>query len=464
MKRLLVILFILVVVVGLSVAGYLTLTSEPYDITQDESVEIINVGRDTIVATVNATGRIEPLEEVTLNFETTGLVREVFVERGDRVEPGQLLARLDTADLEVARNLAEIELVRAQWQLEQLQRPASAADIASAQAAVESAEAALRRLLEGPSEDELTVAGVQLRQAEIALAQAQAAYDQIAYADSVGASPQALQLQQATFEYEVALANYNLATKPADQAEIVAARARISEARAALARLEEGPSEADLAVAQSAIDAARMRLAQAELNLARTELRSPIAGVVTLENLEAGLPPVSPAIVLADLSGFLLDVDIDEIDIGQIEPGQPAIITLDALPGEEFEGAVADIAPAPNPGAGGGIVAYQVTIRFTETDPRLRPGLTANADIQVQRLEDIVVVPNRAIGVDREAGLFYAEKLDENDSIVRVEVDLGQRNDQISEVLDGVSEGDRLVIRQTSRRDALRQALGGPGQ
>ncbi|MFQ5614403.1 MAG: efflux RND transporter periplasmic adaptor subunit [Anaerolineae bacterium] len=464
MKRVITIPLILAAIIGFSILGYVNLTPQEYDITADESIEIIEVERGTIVATVNTTGRIEALENATLNFEIAGIVREIYVERGDTVRAGQPLAQLDTTDLEIAHRLAQIDLTRAQWQLEQLQTEPSAADLASARAAVDSAEANLQRLLRGPSQDELTVAGVQLRQAEIALAQAQAAYDQIAYADAIGASPQAAQLQQATFEYEAALANFNITTKPADEADIKAAQAQVAQAKATLAQLQQGPSEADLAVARTAIDAAQVQLAQAELNLARATLYAPFDGTITLENLEVGLPPATPAITLSDLSGFQLKVDIDEIDIGLIALNQPALVTLDSLPGEEFAGVVSDIAPTPDPNAGGGIVAYEVTIRLDDQDPRLRPGQTANADIQVERLEDIVVAPNRAIQVDREQGLFFAEKLDDEDNIVRIEVELGQRNDQISQVLDGLEEGDRLVIRELSRRAALRQAIGGPGE
>ncbi len=516
MKRAVFIVLILAVVVGVSVAGYQFLVPKPYSIVEDPDVEVVQIRRDTILATINATGRIEPEAEVQVNFETTGVVAEVLVERGQRVTAGTVLARLETDELELAVKRARADLARAQAQLEQLYRPAlaeevasaqaavasaqanldrvlagpSQEDVASARAAVESAQANLDRVLAGPSQDEITAAAANLRRAEIALKQAQWAYDQVAYLGEVGAMPQAAQLEQATIDYEAALASYNLAVQGPTEADVAAARSQLAQAQASLAkllegpteadvaaarsqlaqaqanlaRLLEGPTEADVAAAQAAVDVAQTGLEQAELNLAKASLVAPIDGVVTEINVKRGeRPPGLAAVVLADMSVYHINVEVDEIDISRVALGQSVVITIDAIPDEEFAGHVADISPGPIRGTSSGIVAYEVTIALDSDDSRLLPGLTADATIETDRLENVVVVPNRAVSIDRGSGkpVAYVEKVDEQGNPVRVEIELGLRNETMSQVLAGLDEGDQIVIRGRSRREQLQQVIQG---
>jgi HlyD family secretion protein len=517
MKRVLVIVLVLAVLAGVSLAGYQFLNPEPYDISQDPEVEVIPIQQDTVLATINATGRIEPKAEVGLDFETNSIVAQVFVERGQRVSAGTELARLETGDLELNVRRARAELERAKAQLDQLFRPALAEEVASArlvvdsaranldhvlagprqdeidsgQAAVNSAQANLDQVLAGPSEDDITVAAANLRRAQIALKEAQWAYDQVAYRGDVGSLPQAAQLEQATIDHETALANYNLAVRgPTDadiaaarsqlaqtqsslaqllksptQAEIASARSQLAQAEASLAGLLEDPSETDVAAAQAAVDVAQIGLEQAELDLAKASLLAPVDGLVTEINIEAGerLPSGESAVVLTDLSAYHINVEVDEIDISRIALDQSVAINLDAIPDEEFKGHVSDISPAPIQGASSGIVAYDVVVALDSDDPRLLPGMTADATIETKRLENVLVVPNRAVSVDRSSGepVTYVEKIDEQGNPTRVEIQLGLRNETVSQVLSGLEAGDRIVIRGLSSRERLQQVFQG---
>lgn len=514
MKRVLIILLILVVVIGLSIAGYQFLNPKPYSIADDPDVEVIEIQRDTILATINAAGRIEPAAEVQLDFETNGVVAEVLVERGQYVAAGTVLARLDAGDLELAVQRAQADLTRAQAQLKQIYEPPLAEEVASARVAVESAQANLDRVLagprqdeiaaaqsaiesaqanldqvlEGPGQDDITVAAANLRRAEIGLKEAQWAYDQVAYRGDVEAMPQASRLEQATIDYETALANYNLAVRgprEADiaaarsqlaqsetnlaellesprEADITAARSQLAQAEASLAKLLEEPDEAEIAVAQTAVDVAQVGLEQAELNLAKASLMAPIDGVVTEVNIKRGERPASQAaIVLIDTSAFHIDVEVDEIDISRIALDQEVTITIDAIPDEDFAGHVADIAPGPSQDISSGIVAYEVTIELDSDDPRLLPGMTADSTIETDRLENVLVVPNRAVSIDRSGGepVAYVEKVDEGGNPVRTEVELGLRDETVSQVLEGLDEGDQIVIGSLSRQEQLRQVF-----
>jgi HlyD family secretion protein len=517
MKRVVIVVLVLAVLIGVTLAGYQFLNPKPYNIADEPDVEVIEIKHDTILATINATGRIEPEAEVQVNFEAgNSVVVEVLVERGQHVTTGTELARLDTSDLELAIKQAEVELGRAEAQLEQLYKPALAEEIASdqaavesaqanldevlagprqdeiasAQAAVESAQANLDQVLRGPSEDDITVAAANLRRTEIALKEAQWAYDQVAYRGDVGAMPQASQLEQATIDYETALANYNLAVQGATDADITAARSQLAQAESSLARLLESPTEADItaaqsqlaqaeaslarlleepdaaeiAAAQASVETARIGLEKAQLDLAKASLVAPIDGVVTEVNIKAGERPDGlAAMILTDTSAYHINVEVDEIDIGRIVRGQNVVVLIDAIPDEEFSGHVADVSPGPIQDVSSGIVAYEVTIALDSDDPRLLPGMTTDATIETERLENVVVVPNRAVSVDRSSGepVAYVEKVDEDNQAVRTEIELGLRSETVSQVLHGLEAGDQIVIRGVSSRERLQRVFQG---
>jgi HlyD family secretion protein len=516
MKRVLIIVLVLAVAIGVTVAGYLFLNPEPYSIADDPDVEVVEIQRDTILATINAAGRIEPEAEVQVDFEAgNSVVTEVLAERGQHVTAGTILAWLETDDLELAVKQAQVELARAQAQFDQLFRPALVEEvasakmavesaqanldqvlagpredeIASAQASVDSARANLNRVLEGPSEDDVTVAAANLRRAEVALKEAQWAYDQVSYRGDVGALPQASQLEQATIDYETALANFNLAVQDATDADIAAARSQLAGAESSLARLLESPTEAEIVAAQSqlaqaeanlarlleepdaaevaavqaAVDTAQIGLEQAQLNLERASLVAPIDGVVTEVNVKRGeAPPVGQAaMIITNMSAYHIDVEVDEIDIGRIANDQSVVVAIDAIPDQEFTGHVADISPGPIQSASSGIVAYEVTIVLDSDDARLLPGMTADATIETERLENVVVVPNRAVSVDRSSGepIAYVDKVGEDGQPVRTEIELGLRSEIVSQVLDGLEAGDQIVIMGLSSRERLRQVF-----
>ncbi|MCS7259569.1 MAG: efflux RND transporter periplasmic adaptor subunit [Anaerolineae bacterium] len=505
---------ILVLIVGLGVASWIFFNPPSYDITRDPEVEeVITLRRGTILSTINASGRIEPRHEVRVEFGISGVVAEVFVKRGQHVTKGTLLARLRTDDLELAVRRAEVELARARAQLEQLYEPPDEVDVAaaraevaraqaqlealraaphpkdleSAQAAVASARANLKRVLKGLDENEITVRAAQLRRAEIALKQAQWAYDQIAYRGDVGASPQAAQLEQATIDYEAAKANYLLAAKGADEADIAAAEAQVAQAEAALDRLVRGPSEAEqkaaeaqlaqaeaalhrllrkpspneVTIAQAAVDAAQLAVEQARVNLASALLVAPIDGVVTESNLKVGensTPGRAQGVVISDLSAYRITVEVDEVDIGRVRVGQKVAIAVDAFPDARLQGMVAEIAPRAT-SAAGGVVSYQVTIALSNPEAPLLLGLSADATLEVERLEDVLLVPNRAVSVDRSRGepRYFVEKLTPDGSSTPVEIQLGLRSETHSQVLHGLAEGDQVVVRKISRREQLQR-------
>ena len=198
---------------------------------------------------------------------------------------------------------------------------------------------------------------------------------------------------------------------------------------------------------QAQVDQAGVAVKQAELALKNSELVAPIAAVVGTVNIRANEfpPPGLPAIVLSDDAGYEIELNVDEIDIAQLGVGQPVLITIDALEDAELTGEVSRIAPLAESGASGrtgGIVTYLVTIAIDESDAPLRAGLTAAVTITTDEARDVVVLPNRVMRIDRQTGQPYVFKI--VDGIPQlVDVEIGLRNEQFSEVLSGVEAGRR---------------------
>lgn len=411
------------------------------------------VRRGTLLAMVNATGTILPKEQTTLSFKSAGRVAEVLVREGQPVYAGDLLARLETTDLEFAVAQAELALETARAQLLRLQQPPSAADLAAAQAALDSAHASYDKLLAGPSAEEVRVARANLDQAQAALDQAQAAYNLVADRPDVAMLPQALQLQQATIAYEAARAGFELTMRKPSAAELAAARSAIAQAETTLARLQAGVSDEELLIARLSVEQAQLSLDQARHQLEGTILTAPHDGTITHVGIRPGeLSGGQSAFVLTDLSEFHIDVTVDEIDIGRIAEGQAVTVTLDALAGQALRGWVERIADTAQ--LDSGVVTYKVRVRLEPTEAPLRAGMTATVDIVTERREGVLLVPNRFIRVDRATGRAFVDR-PAGDGVQPVEIQIGLRDELSSEVLAGLNEGDAIVLVKGSSREQL---------
>jgi len=447
--------------------------------TEKPQYETYTVTRGDIYATVTSTGVIEPAQEVKLAFKGAGKVKQILVSVGDEVKAGQVLANLEDDELQLQLKQAQMNLKLAEANLAKAKVPASETDIAAAQAQVESARAqakaaraAYQDLLSGPSEAQKIAAQAKLKSAEMRLRHAQEAYDEIAYMADASTTPQAMQLEQATIDYEAAKANLDVATAPPTEgqkaqtlAQIAAADAAVAQAEANLKRLQEGVKPTDLAVLETQVEQAKVGIEAAELALRNTQLISPIDGVVGIINIRTNETPrpSQPAMVISNPKGFHIKLNVDELDIGQLEVGQTALITVDALNEAQLTGFVSRIAPVANTVSGrNNIVTYEVIVNIDPTDLPLRSGMTATVSIVTDKAEDVIIIPNRVMHLDEITHTPYVEKL--VDGVPqRVDIVIGLRNEQYSEIKEGLEEGDVLVIRRIDTGDLLRKQIFGGG-
>jgi HlyD family secretion protein len=420
--------------------------------------ETATIRRGTLRVTLSAAGKIRPRAQAVLNFATAGTVAEIFVREGEAVRKGQPLARLDTTDLELAVRQAEVAYLTQQVVYSQTVQGPKPEELAAARAAVRSAQAALRALEQGPDPTDLEIARLNYEVAKNAIWQAQLTRDKTAgspLSAPIDVDLARARVGQAELQAEIARLQYENMKAGARPEQLEAARAQLAQAQASLARLQ--PDALTVERTRLQLEQARLQLEQARRRLEQATLLAPFDGTVIAVNIEigqivgAGVP--GGAIVLADLSDLYLDLTVDEVDVVRLKEGMPVEITLDALPGRSFRGHIDAIAPAAT--EAGGAATYRVRVVLDERDPVLRAGMSANVEIEVERRENVLLVPNAAVRRDRETERAFVYRV-VGDQAEEVEIRLGAQGETESEVLEGLQEGDRVVLGEVQPASSFR--------
>ncbi|MFN8441843.1 MAG: HlyD family efflux transporter periplasmic adaptor subunit [Caldilineaceae bacterium] len=403
----------------------------PATVTPLPSIQLRSTG-----GVVKASGKIVPVQMANLSFPAAGQIVSLTVAVGDEIQTGELLVALDSAAAQAAVAQAEAAVEQSKANLALLQAPPRAAEIAAAQAKLDAAKAALAQLKEAPlpslidaakadlaaaqaahqklaagaSEQARINARTTLSNTQVALQQAQTAYDQVAWRQDAPTLPEGIQLQLAKNNYESAQALFVALDDPPSADQIAAADAKIQQAQAALTKLQTPPTANQLAEAgalvqgaQAALDllkagpqteaviAATAALSQtesalqlAQQTLAAQELHAPFAGTVAALNIHLGeaVLPGQALLTLADLHILQIETtDLSERDVARVAVGQPVTIFVEAS-GSELKGRVLRI--APQAATIGGDVVFPVTIALDEQRPELRWGMSVQVEIEAE--------------------------------------------------------------------------------
>ena len=167
-------------------------------------------------------------------------------------------------------------------------------------------------------------------------------------------------------------------------------------------------TEAQIKSAQANVAQRQAGLAQARVDLARTRITSPVNGIVIKRAIEKGqtvaasLQSPELFVIAQNLRDMQVDASIDESDVGRIRTGQRATFTVDAFPGQTFEGEVRQVRKAAQNVAN--VVTYVAVVGFSNTAGRLLPGMTANVRVVTESRESVLKIPNAALRV-RIAGV-----------------------------------------------------------
>ncbi len=424
---------------------------------------VYRVRRDTLEVYVSGSGNLQPHTLVNLSFPQSGIVRKVYVQVGDSVKAGQVLAELDTRDLELQLQNAQINLKIAQARLAQTRATARSrpADVAAAQAALANAQASLEALKAGPDPRDLEIARLNYEVARNALWQAQLSRDKTA--GMPGSSQVDLQLAQARvgqseLQVEIARLQAEKAQSGPSEQQLKAAEAALAQARANLIRLQAQDPDLDIQLAQYQVEQAEIAVRQLQLRLEQARLVAPVDGVVAAVNIvEGGTAGASgPAITLADLNRLEVAVNLAEVDVAQVALEQEAEITPEAMPDTRLKGKVIAIAPIGVQSQG--VVNFPVTIALEEHPPSVRAGMTVQVRITVARRENALVVPRRALTT--RGGQTFVTVL-RGDQTEQIPVRVGLRGDTMVEILDGLQEGD-VVVLSASTAPASSTRVPGP--
>lgn len=290
-------------------------------------------------------GNIE-VTDAEISFRIAGHVRERLVKEGDRVESGAVVARLESRDLQHEVGLREAE--------------------------VANARAVLAELTAGFRSEEIAQARAAHAQARAELARAESDW----------------QRQQALFAEGAVAARETEALKAAFEI----ARGRSEESRQRLALLEKGVRREQLDQARARLQLAEESLALARTRLGYSELTAPLAGVVLAENVEAGefVAAGTPVVTLGVLDPVWLRGYINETDLGRVKLGQSAQVAIDTFPGKSFAGTVtfiaqdAEFTPKNVQTEKERVkLVYRIKITIPNPDQELKPGMPADAEIDV---------------------------------------------------------------------------------
>lgn len=364
--------------------------------TKIDPTKIASVDQGDIAKSVIATGKVEPITKVEVKSKASGIVQKLFVDAGDHVKQGQVLAELDKEELQ------------AQVRGDQAQLTAAEANLRAAQADVE------RSKVDAEGVDVPTL---------------QRAYDRAKTMAADGVvSASALDDAQRNYELAVNKRDLARAQLTVNAAKVKQAQAQVTQYQAALARSDE------------------------QLNYATIE--SPINGEVLSRDVEVG-DAVSSILVLGssatlvmtlgDMKQVYVDGKVDESDIGKVYLGQPARIKVESFKDKSFNGKVTKIAPMGV--EKDNVTTFQVRVSIDNSGGELKALMTANAEIILDEHKNVLMIPESALIYDKDKKTFVdVPDLKAKDGKRRVAVNVGISNGAKTELLSGLRKDDKVIL------------------
>lgn len=264
---------------------------------------------------------------------------------------------------------------------------------------------------------------------------------------------QELLTQLATAELEIQSARLNLERRVSDHDRNL----RLFE-KELIPKRDVSDSATDLELAKNSVARAQKGLQNVQDKLEKTKVLSPISGKILDLPVVEGQVVVAAASVnsgtllmrIADLGNLIIKTHINQIDVAKLQPGMKAKFFVDPIPGEEFAGEIYTIAPTAS--VKQNVKGFQVVLRITQPDPRLRPGMTANVVIPIETRQQVLAVPLAAVfsAPDRSKTAYVAAPNNPS-SFERRPIEIGAANLDFVEVVSGLTEGDIVSLTRPER-------------
>jgi len=414
----------LAVLVALVAMGYFYFFSAPKAISVAE-VKLENSGGSQSDTVLSASGYVVAHHKIAVGAKVMGRVAWIGVEKGDTVQQGQVLVRLEDNDFRAQSNQARANLAAAQARLDQLRSGSR------------------------PQEKLKDRAGV--LQAEATLRNAEADYDRSEKLYRAGVSSKA--------ELDRALAQRDTA------------RALVEAARQSSSMTDVGPRPEEIRAAEAQVRQMKAALDYSDTQLAATEIKAPVSGTVLQRIVERG-EMVSPSsfggdsgartsvVALADLSDLQIELDISQADFARLEMGQRAEIIPEAFSNLKYTGFIAEIAPEANRAK----ATVQVKVKVENPDAQLRPEMNARVNFlgnakpsTVQSAPRVLVPKAGVVRKDRSDFVFVIK----GNKVEQRSIRLGNESGEFFYVLEGLSGGESIATAGLDKlRDGDRVKIG----
>lgn len=441
-----------------------------------EMIPIATAQRGTVTLKITETGTLQAVQSVTLASEITGNRAKIatIAPEGSYVNKGDLVIEFDkTAFEDELRKLrtdiaqAEAAIVEATENIK-LQHAKNQADLKEAEANIAAAEAELSNILEGEGVIRLREFAMDEERAKAAFEQAQQNVADLKEMLTSGFITQN-ELNKAELELKDLRANYDFArqkhqifaeyTRPS---QIEKAKRVARESREKLQQLQEvaayviSQQQAHLQKEQANLTGLQEKYQTALKELQKTSIYAPIPGLVIYNDIPSSGKnrkiQVGDAvwgnqglISLPDISRMMVETQVREVEIHRVQLGQSVAVQVDAYPDAAYSGTVQLIgslakAEQNQPGAA---KYFQIQVALTESDARLRPGMTARVEILTGQFEQVVFVPLE--GIFEKSGQKICFVVKGNESEPRP-VQVGAFNDDVIVIEQGLAEGERIYL------------------
>jgi len=374
----------------------LAVTAATHGGTKIDPTKLAKVERGDLAKSVVATGKVEPITKVEIKSKASGIVKKLLVDAGDRVKKGQVLCELDREEIQ-----AQVSSVRAQLLASEAAERGAVADLAHAKVDAEAPDVPLLKR----------------------------AYERALRMAKEGVVSQS-SLDDAQKNYELALNKQNVS-----KAQVLVLTAKEKQAGAQ-------------------VEQDKANLAQLEEQLSYTTITSPIDGVVLSRDVEMG-DAVSSILVLGssatlimtlgDTSQVYVKGKVDESDIGKVYLGQPARIKVESFKDKTFHGQVTKIAPMGV--EKDNVTTFEVRVSINNPGGELKANMTANAEVILEEHKNVLQIPEGALIYDKDKK-SYVQVPDPSakDGMRKVAVNVGISNGAKTEVVQGLKEGEQVVL------------------
>ncbi len=389
-------LWIIVGTIVLILIGVGVLVAAKSGGTKIDPTKLAKVEKGDLAKSVVATGKIQPITKVEIKSKASGIVKKLYVDYGEHVKAGQVLAELDKDEM-----IAQVRQSEAQVQ--------------SMEASLNSAKADLQRsMVDAEGVDVPTL---------------KRAYDRMSKMAADGVVSQA-QLDDSQRAYELALNKQNVARAQVtvNKAKVVQSTADLNKAHATLAQLKE--------------------------QLSYTTITAPIDGLILSRDVEVG-DAVSSILVMGSAATLVMTVGdtrevyvlgkVDESDIGKVYLNQPARIKVESFKDKTFNGKVTKISPMGV--EKDNVTTFEVRVSITNPGGELKAMMTANAEIILDEHKGVLTIPESAIiyDKDKKASVEIPDAKGK-DGKKKTAVTVGISNGAKTELLSGLKEGDQVVL------------------